>query len=565
MIGRAKDVGYIALLAAVLAGAAVIIPRLESRRSLELLKEQGATFDVFGDDLVWYMKLPPEGTTDDTLLLLRNNQRLNNLTLEDCTITDTGLENLGTLEKLKTLDLSGTRHIKHGLEPVCGCTALEELRIADCPWVDGDELACLTQFPNLTTLDLSGTPVSDAEVEQLLQLDQLLYLNLSRCPNITDAGARRLLELPSLLQLNLQGASITIPCWKELSAIHRKRLVHCPVENLPAFQPLSEAGGNLSEPQSGMISFKITGVFDPGILVPLGELDTLTELTICDAAIDDDDLQWVDGLSALQVLDLSGTNASDRTVKSVSRCPLTHVNLSGTRITDRGLAELARVETLASLELSQTDIQGHGFAGFTESKALFHVELSGASFNDDGAAHLARLPSLSSLSLTDTSVTDAGLASLGDAPVLWNLNVASTVIHGDGLAGLSRARTIRDLSLTCDQLDEESLRHLESFESLSQLHLGAGVGDRGVQHLTRVKGLRFLTLSGSNLTPAVAPALRHMADLYELTLTGEVSDDVLAVFAEVPGLKMLYLGDAEYHEDAANALRAERQHLRVWP
>jgi hypothetical protein len=118
-------------------------------------------------------------------------------------------------------------------------------------------------------------------------------------------------------------------------------------------------------------------------------------------------------------VEVHGTNAGkafgDRELEAIAAlAPQTvWLDLSGTSVTDAGLATVARFTNLTRLHLNQTAI------------------------TDSGVARLSKLQQLEYLNLYGTAVTDAGLSSLTDLRKLRTLYVWQTKVTG---AGVSRLR-----------------------------------------------------------------------------------------------------------------------------
>ena len=90
------------------------------------------------------------------------------------------------------------------------------------------------------------------------------------------------------------------------------------------------------------------------------------------------------------------------------------VRLSGTRITDAGLADLKGLTSLQTLELPRqiTDAGLVHLKGLTNLKSL---SLYKTQVTDAGLVHFAGLTNLTSLNLRETKITDAGFAELQKA------------------------------------------------------------------------------------------------------------------------------------------------------
>ena len=94
---------------------------------------------------------------------------------------------------------------------------------------------------------------------------------------------------------------------------------------------------------------------------------------------------------------------------------LKHLNFAGTRVSDTGLASLAKLRALGNLGLARTQI------------------------TDKGLAVLRELPALEYLHLDETQITDAGLDSLANCGKLSNLYVRRTEVRRQGLLKLHKA------------------------------------------------------------------------------------------------------------------------------
>jgi len=67
--------------------------------------------------------------------------------------------------------------------------------------------------------------------------------------------------------------------------------------------------------------------------------------------INDDNLEFLDGLAGLVLLDLSGTNVSDKGLEYLPKnLALTFLNLGHTQVTDAGVAELQKALPNCTIE-----------------------------------------------------------------------------------------------------------------------------------------------------------------------------------------------------------------------
>jgi uncharacterized membrane protein len=91
------------------------------------------------------------------------------------------------------------------------------------------------------------------------------------------------------------------------------------------------------------------------------------------------------------------------------------LDLSGTSVTDAGLATVARFTNLTRLHLNQTAITDSGLAQLSKLQHLEYLNLYGTAVTDDGLSSLTDLRKLRTLYVWQTKVTGAGVSRLRTA------------------------------------------------------------------------------------------------------------------------------------------------------
>jgi hypothetical protein len=153
-------------------------------------------------------------------------------------------------------------------------------------------------------------------------------------------------------------------------------------------------------------------------------------------------------LTSLRQLDFSATQASDDDLTHLAN--LTGLTLLGIhdnpRITDTGLARLAKLTNLQQFTFSRTGVTDAGLAHLKGMTKLVQVYAGCKGMGNAGLVHLQALPELRSLALGQSQVTDAGLAHLKGMTKLEFLVLDNTKITNAGLAqlgGLTNLGTLR--------------------------------------------------------------------------------------------------------------------------
>jgi Leucine rich repeat len=115
------------------------------------------------------------------------------------------------------------------------------------------------------------------------------------------------------------------------------------------------------------------------------------------------------------------------------------VSFSGTKVTDKGLNDLAGLKNLQRLDLFDTGVTDAGLKELAGLKSLRSLGLCHTKVTDAGLGELAGLQNLEYLNLARTAVTDEGLKELAGLNNLQSLLLGETKVTDAGVAELRRA------------------------------------------------------------------------------------------------------------------------------
>ena len=218
---------------------------------------------------------------------------------------------------------------------------------------------------------------------------------------ITDEGLKELAPLRGLSDLHLHNTSIGDAGLKGLA----------PFKNLLYL---------------GLDSTRIT---DEGLKELAGH-EKLLELSLANTAITDKGLKEIAKIKNLHKLVLTGTKITDAGLKELAVMKnLGELTLFGTKITATGLKELATVKTLKNLGLDPAQVdddtlrvlrangQLHFLNDLTFPRSSLDaqvIRLTGTRVTDVGLRELADFKAVKSIVITNTKVTDAGIKQLKD-------------------------------------------------------------------------------------------------------------------------------------------------------
>ena len=152
------------------------------------------------------------------------------------------------------------------------------------------------------------------------------------------------------------------------------------------------------------------------------------------------------------------------------------------------------------------------------------IDLSGTRITDAGLEQLATMPEITGLTLTDTQITDSGLAGFGSLPKLMLLDLSGTPVGDQGIASLRQCERLPFLWLGTESTNA-SLRYLAEWkDDLQFLSLeGTQITDEDLRLLQGVphRMLHHLVLGGPNMTDAGLMHLRPLSSISAVELRGE--------------------------------------------
>jgi hypothetical protein len=189
---------------------------------------------------------------------------------------------------------------------------------------------------------------------------------------------------------------------------------------------------------------------------------------------------------------------------------------------------------------------------------LEHLDLSGTSITDAGVAHLRGCETLRDVNLAWTATGDGALRDLAGLPRLGTFRSGSAVTD-DGLAALHGWPVFKAW-----QGGAEHIGLLDATPSPNLLWLRGPFTDRGLEHLRGLDGLFALNLDDARLalTAACLGALRDLPRLASLAV--DATDAWMPGIAQLPALRFLIAQDTTASDDAWIALARSPTIERIW-
>lgn len=298
-------------------------------------------------------------------------------------------------------------------------------------------------------------------------------------------------------------------------------------------------------------------------LARLAAFTRLRSLQVSGNRISDKGLEAIAHLSSLEQLWLS----LDVRASPVLGRPPASLAIADTNITTAGLAQLRRLSRLKSLSTpdSITDAGLREISALTNLEVLWIVSLGSRPavwppLTASGTAHLGKLTKLRELLLSRMPLGDSEIAFIASLARLKRLDLDRTNVTDAGLIHLRPLHQLESLSLTGRKLTGTGFAGL-SFPRLRQLQLGsAGITDRGLSHLANFTNLTSLYLNHAMITDAGMSYLASLAELQLLELAyTDITDAGLENLRSLTKLNYLGLSGTAITDEGLKRLEGLNQ------
>ncbi len=222
-------------------------------------------------------------------------------------------------------------------------------------------------------------------------------------------------------------------------------------------------------------------------IAAIGKKTMLREIDLTGSPVDPSVAESLQTLSHLQTLKLDATAAGDGAVHAVSSLPLETLSLQGTPLTDAGLEEIGRIQTLKSLDVGRTQVTGVGFRALKKLD-LVKLNASVTRFGVEGLINLRGMKSLEELHLFSAGIVEQPKAKVfGTMPNLRILILGGNQITGPGMHELFKGlKSLEELHLYKTKVNDYGLSALITCRNLKLVNVEETLCSiRGAQELKK--------------------------------------------------------------------------------
>ncbi len=198
--------------------------------------------------------------------------------------------------------------------------------------------------------------------------------------------------------------------------------------------------------------------------------------------------------------------------KTLSKLPLQVVNLSGTDVDDEYVTILSGMKSLNKLVLSKTKITDAGLAQLWKLPNLEELILDGCNITDSGISALSRCPKLQRLSIKNVAqVSEKGIRSLAQLP-LTNINFNGNRLTDDDVKAASQLKAV-EYGFRNTGLDDRKVGLFNCRRALTIELTNNPIGPDGLTAILKLKSLVRVSLSPDpRLTPAKIEAVKKASN-----------------------------------------------------
>ncbi len=268
-------------------------------------------------------------------------------------VTDSQLEPVQHLSRLRSLLLAGTSVTDKGLGWVKKVSTLEAIDLRDCAISDAG-LKQLIGLQKLKVLKLSGKngkcSVGDEGMESVARLKNLKVLAVDFLW-VSELGIETLQPLSQLQELYMAETTIGNPALELMAnfpKLKKVRLAQNQIDDLSGLAKLK----NLED-----VDLSQCALLTDSNMAPLKDLGKLKKLNLWRVNISDEGIKPLQGLKTLEWLNLDNTRLSDRGLQFVAGLEkLTFLHVGSTQISDAGFSKLAALKNLKDLRATRTAV-----------------------------------------------------------------------------------------------------------------------------------------------------------------------------------------------------------------
>lgn len=138
----------------------------------------------------------------------------------------------------------------------------------------------------------------------------------------------------------------------------------------------------------------------------------LKRLYVHDIGLNGDALPWLASLGKLEALSLQRTGIDGKVLKNIKSPELVVLNLSGDKISDDDMAQIASMQQLEVLAVADTQVEGPGIAKLEGMKRLNELNIMNCRIQDNDLESFLSMPNLRIVYAAGCALNDIAVQSV---------------------------------------------------------------------------------------------------------------------------------------------------------
>lgn len=246
------------------------------------------------------------------------------------------------------------------------------------------------------------------------------------------------------------------------------------------------------------------------------------------------------------------------------------LDLANSRVSDIGLATVAKWSSLKELNLEKSQVQGLSLSALKNLKHLEILNLDSTPFDSTSGDALKEFTTLKSMSLRSTGVNDQFYLHLTELPQL-------EVLHLDGnknligrnfadLVAKEKFPELKTLTAGNTKFGHYGLLSVDRLKKLEVLRIpNAGLNLKSIVPLSKSNSLKILDISGNPMSNEALAPLKRLKNLEEfnLSLCTGISDLAVKTLRTMNHLKKLHVGGTSITPQGIEALKKSLKETQI--
>ena len=256
---------------------------------------------------------------------------------------------------------------------------------------------------------------------------------------------------------------------------------------------------------------------------------------------------------------------------------ITGVDLRSSWVTDVDLVEIAKIPDLKTLDLSLSRVTDRGLRALKPADTIVDLNLYFAELvTDEGMSIIKGWKHLKRPNVRGTKITDTTLKFVASVPTLESLDIGYAEVTDVGLDRLTSMTSLRELTIGGNKLTDAGVHLLRQLPQLTYLDVGGEqrtdsglwsitLTEAGVESIATLAELRELRMAGRAVSAGSLEKLKGLTKLERLVLQNckRVADDSVPVLSAFANLQVLDVKGTGITEQALADLRKKLPKTQV--